>query len=242
MAMRLKASLDEERRAVKSKQELVTNVSHDLRTPLTSIFGYLQYIRENRYKDEVELMYYVDIAYQKARRLERMVNDLFDYTRMAYGQTKLARTQIDLTELLSQLAAELDPFVRQAEMELHLDGPEERLMLPADGDKLVRVFENLISNAVRYGKDGRRIDIIVRSDKVNNRAVVRVINYGDPIPAAQLPLIFERFHRVDKSRSDETGGTGLGLAIARSIVELHGGTIEAASSDAETCFTVTLPL
>ena len=240
MAKRLKTSLDEERRAVKSKQELVTNVSHDLRTPLTSIFGYLQYIRENRYKDEVELMYYVDIAYQKARRLERMVNDLFDYTRMAYGQTRLKRTPIDLMELMTQLAAELDPIVRPAGMELHLDGPEEPLTLLADGDKLVRVFENLLSNAVRYGKDGRRIDVVARAD--GDRAIVRVVNYGEPIPAAELPFIFERFHRVDKSRSDETGGTGLGLAIARSIVELHGGTIEAASSEAETCFTVTLPL
>lgn len=245
MASRLKASMEEERQAVQAKQELVTNVSHDLRTPLTSIKGYLQYIHENRYKDEVELMYYVDVAYRKAQRLDRMVNDLFEYTRVAYGQLKLNRTQIDMMELLGQLCTEMRMYVREAGMEIALHGPQgaspaERLLVWADGDKLVRVFENLISNAVQYGKEGKRIDIRLHGE--NGMAVARVINYGEPIPARDLPYIFDRFHRVDKSRSEQTGGTGLGLAIARNIAELHGGAIEASSDASETCFTVRIPL
>jgi signal transduction histidine kinase len=240
MSAKLKSSMEEERQAVQAKQELITNVSHDLRTPLTSIKGYLQYIHENRYKDEVELMYYADIAYQKTLRLERMVNDLFEYTRVAYGQTKLKLVPIDLRELLGQLSAELRLMAEEAGMELAMDGPEERVMIKADGDKLVRVFENLISNAVRYGRDGRRVDIRLRQS--GEMAEVRVINYGEPIPRKDLPYIFDRFHRVDKSRSADTGGTGLGLAIARNIVELHQGTITAASDEAQTCFTVKLPL
>lgn len=240
MSARLKSSMEEERQAVLAKQELVTNVSHDLRTPLTSIKGYLQYIHENRYKDEVELMYYADIAYQKTLRLERMVNDLFEYTRFAYGQTRLNLSRIDLRELLGQLCAELRLMAEEAGMELALDGPDEHVMIKADGDKLVRVFENLIANAVRYGRDGRRVDLTVRSS--GDKAEVRVINYGEPIPQKELPHIFDRFHRVDKSRSADTGGTGLGLAIARNIVELHQGTISAESDEAQTCFTVRLPL
>jgi len=240
MSARLKSSMEEERQAVQAKQELVTNVSHDLRTPLTSIKGYLQYIHENRYKDEVELMYYADIAYQKTLRLERMVNDLFEYTRFAYGQTRLNLSRIDLRELLGQLCAELRLMAEEAGMELALDGPDEHVMIKADGDKLVRVFENLIANAVRYGRDGRRVDLTVRPS--GDKAEVRVINYGEPIPQKDLPHIFDRFHRVDKSRSADTGGTGLGLAIARNIVELHQGTISAESDEAQTCFTVRLPL
>jgi len=249
MAAQLKSSMEEERQAVQAKQELVTNVSHDLRTPLTSIKGYLQYIHENRYKDEVELMYYADIAYEKAQRLDRMVNDLFEYTRVAYGQMKLHRVHIDLMELLGQLCTELRLLVTEAGMEISLDGPrgsgagsntEGRVLVSADGDKLVRVFENLIANAVQYGKDGRRIDLRLREE--GGMAVVQVVNYGEPIPISDLPLIFDRFQRVDKSRSDRTGGTGLGLAIARNIVELHGGTIDASSDATETCFTVRLPL
>jgi len=121
-----------------------------------------------------------------------------------------------------------------------MEGPVERVMVLADGDKLVRVFENLISNAVRYGQDGRRVDI--RLSQAGGMARVDVINYGEPIPQKDLPFIFERFHRVDKSRSADTGGTGLGLAIARNIVELHQGTITASSDEAQTCFTVRLPI
>jgi len=240
MAQQLKDSIEQERSAVKSKQELITNVSHDLRTPLTSIMGYLQYMQEDRYKDETELRYYVDVAHQKAQRLNRLVNDLFDYTRMAYGQMPLNQAHINVMELLSQLAADFQLSLQQSGMSMRLDGPSEPVMIFADGDNMMRVFENLLSNAIRYGREGRKVDVQVYCK--GGMAIVEVINYGLPIPAADLPFIFERFYRSDASRSEEYGGSGLGLAIVRSIVELHHGTITAASDEGRTCFEVRLPI
>jgi Signal transduction histidine kinase len=240
MARQWQASMEQERAAVRSNQELITNVSHDLRTPLTSIMGYMQYMHEERYRDEVELRHYIDIAFRKAQRLNRLVNDLFEYVRMTYGTMKLDREPIDLMELLRQLAAENRLALSESGMKLDIRGPDHPVILSADGDKLMRVFENLLTNAMKYGKDGRKVDVDVQPS--DGMVTVRVINYGEPIPAADLPHLFERFYRVEKSRSDEKGGTGLGLAIGRSIVELHGGTITASSDRSGTCFTVALPL
>jgi signal transduction histidine kinase len=241
MASQLQASLEEERLAVKGKNELVTNVSHDLRTPLTSIIGYLQLINEDRYQDEVELRYYVDIAYDKSLRLNRLVNDLFEYTSMGYGQTVLVLHEIDLLELIGQVAADFTLQLSDAGMELRLALPEDKIIILADGDKLMRVFENLISNAIKYGKEGRKIRISVAPES-DTMVTIRVVNYGIPIPARDLPYIFERFYRAEKSRSDETGGSGLGLAIVKSIIDLHEGSITASSDEHETVFQVKLPI
>jgi signal transduction histidine kinase len=240
MAKQLDASIQEERRAVQSKNELITNVSHDLRTPLTSIIGYLQFIDEDRYKDEVELRYYVSIIHEKAKRLHRLIQDLFEYTRMSYGQTVLNRHELDLIELIGQVAAEFSLQLQETGMELNLEAPKEKLLIYADGEKMMRVFENLISNAIKYGQDGKKIRITAEQKEAS--AVVRVVNYGVPIPAADIPHIFERFYRVEKSRSDETGGTGLGLAIVKSIVELHEGTVTLSSDERQTAFEIKLPL
>lgn len=240
MSRQLEASLEEERMAVQTKNELITNVSHDLRTPLTSVIGYLRLIEEDRYKDEVELRYYVNIAYEKSLRLGRMVNDLFEYTRMSHGDFKLQLADINLVELLGQLTAEFSLTLREEKMELQLHLTDESMIISADGDKLMRVFENLMANAMKYGRQGKWIDIELKRER--SVAVVRVINYGPPIPSTDLPHIFDRFYRVEKSRSDETGGTGLGLAIAKNIIEKHGGTIGTKSDSKETVFEVRLPL
>ncbi|WP_019120936.1 sensor histidine kinase [Brevibacillus massiliensis] len=240
MARRLQSSIAEERLAVQAKNELITNVSHDLRTPLTSMIGYLRLIEEDRYRDEVELRYYVNIAYEKTRRLYRLVEDLFEYTRVSYGQVRLELSPINLVELLGQLAAEYSLQLRDSQMEIQLAFCEEKVMITADGDKLMRVFENLIANAIKYGREGKRVEIAVSRE--NDMVVIDVVNYGDPIPATDLPHLFERFYRVEKSRSEETGGTGLGLAIAKSMIELHQGSITVSSSTAKTVFRVKLPV
>ncbi|MBS4174602.1 ATP-binding protein [Bacillus sp. FJAT-49736] len=240
ISSQLQQSLKEERNAVQAKNELITNVSHDLRTPLTSIIGYLRLIEEDRYNDEVELRYYVSIAFEKARSMERMVSDLFEYTRVNFGAIQLDYSTIDLVQLLSQLSAQFLPQLEEMQMEIQLKSEFECMIIEADGDKLVRVFENLISNGLKYGKDGKRIDL--RVGKEDNVAIVEVVNYGEPIPEEDLPFIFERFYRVEKSRSIDTGGSGLGLAITKSIVELHDGTIEAESNKRETKFKIMLPI
>lgn len=240
MAKQLKLSLEEERMAVQSKNELISNVSHDLRTPLTSIIGYLRLVNEDRYKDEVELRYYTDIAYSKSLRLGRLVNDLFEYTRIGYSP--LNRTDINLVELLGQLAVDfsLTGQTSKEGVQVQFTPTEEKISLSADGDKLMRIFENLLSNAVRHGKDAGRIDLKAFRD--GRSAIVQVINYGPPIPQHALPHLFERFYRADESRTDQTGGSGLGLAIVKSIVEAHEGSIEVTSNSDQTLFEVRLPL
>lgn len=236
----LETLIEEEKRAIRSKNELVTNVSHDLRTPLTSIIGYLRLIEEDKYKDEVELRYFVDVAYGKAKRLNLMVNDLFEFTKINNREMALRKVSFNLNELLRQLAAQFTPELIEAGMEIEFKTGSDDLMIEADPDKIMRVFENLISNAIKYGKDGKKVNLNVG---VNERcAVVKVINYGEAIPEKAIPFIFERMYRVEQSRSDETGGTGLGLAIAKGIVELHHGEINVTSNEAETIFEVQLPL
>jgi signal transduction histidine kinase len=240
MAEQLQTSIEEERRAERTKSELITNVSHDLRTPLTSIEGYLGLIEQDRYKDEVELRHYVHIAYEKTKRLHVLIDDLFEYTRLSGGSLTLKASHLDLVELIGQIAGQFQHDATQAGMQLRLSFPREKVPVSADGDKLVRVFENLLSNAIHYGKDGIFIDIILRKEKT--AAVAQVINYGEPIHPHHLPFIFDRFYRVEQSRSADTGGSGLGLAISKQIVELHGGSIRAESDSNRTLFEVRLPL
>jgi signal transduction histidine kinase len=240
MSKRLQNALEEELRAIQTKNELVTNVSHDLRTPLTSVIGYLRLIDSDRYKDEVELRLYTRIAYEKSLVLGRMVNDLFEYTKMASGQVAIHRSDINLIELIGQISADFTLQLTDAEMGLKLRSYGDQVMLYADGDKLMRLFANLISNAIKYGEKGSAVEVIVQTNL--DEAIVQVKNKGIPIPLADLPHIFDRFYRVEKSRSRETGGSGLGLAIVKSIVDLHHGSITATSDEEETMFEVRLPL
>jgi signal transduction histidine kinase len=239
LSQRLQLALDEERRAEQTKNELITNVSHDLRTPLTSVVGYLGLIEQDGYRDEVELRHYVSIAYDKSQRLHELIDDLFEYTRMRHDTIALKLAPINVVELLGQLLVQYHVPLGEAGMESGLASSENVIMVQADTSKLVRVFENLISNAMLYGKDGKRVDIAISAAQAT--VDVEVINYGDQIPALDLPYLFDRFYRVDKSRTQWSGGSGLGLAISKSIVEKHGGTIDVVSNAEYTSFRVTLP-
>ncbi|KOP66100.1 histidine kinase [Bacillus sp. FJAT-18019] len=238
MAKQLKLSLAEERMAVQSKNELISNVSHDLRTPLTSIIGYLRLVHEDQYKDEVELRYYTDIAYDKSLRLGGLVNDLFEFTRLGYSP--INRVEINLVELLAQLAVDFSLTGQHEGIEVVFTPATEKIMISSDGDKLMRTFENLLSNALRHGREAGRVDLNVSRDA--KQARVQVINYGPPIPQQAIPHLFERFYRADESRTDQTGGSGLGLAIVKAIVDAHHGTIQVFSTTERTMFEVCLPL
>lgn len=237
MSRQLHQSILEERNAEKTKNDLITGVSHDLRTPLTSILGFLEVIEEDRYQDEVELRYYVNIAYEKAQSLKKLIDDLFEYTRINNG-LPLDIREIDMAQFMRQLIEEFVPALEKAGLECKL-AAEEGLVVLADGAQLVRAYENLISNAIRYGESGKRIDIAVRSD--GNQVSISFTNYGDPIPERDLPFIFDRFYRVEASRSKQTGGTGLGLAITKSIVEVQGGEIRVRSDRQRTTFETRFP-
>lgn len=229
---------EEEHRAEQAKTELITSISHDLRTPLTSVLGYLELIGQSDQEDNGELQRYARIARQKALRLQKLIDGLFEYTRLAYGGLEVHRGPISLNNLLRQLAEEFIPILQQANMVEELQLPEKRLQVNADGDLLVRVFDNICANAVRYGQEGGRLTVSLAEK--DGQAEVRVTNYGPPIPESDLPHIFERLYRVDKSRHEQGGGAGLGLAIAKHIVELHGGTITVTSSTERTEFIVVL--
>ncbi|WJH30730.1 ATP-binding protein [Paenibacillus sp. CC-CFT742] len=240
MAEQLQQSLQEERSAVAAKNDLITGISHDLRTPLTSILGFLEYIEKDRYQDEIEMRYYVSIAYEKSLTLRKLIDDLFEYTRVSGGSLPLSLTPLNLNPFLMQLAEEFAPMLEEAGMTYKITGGQESLWIMAAPGELVRAYENLFSNAIRYGAQGKVVEIALSLDE--GEAVVRISNYGESIPAQDLPHLFERFYRVDKSRSRDTGGTGLGLAIAKSMIELHHGRIAAFSENGRTDFVTRFPL
>lgn len=230
-----KAIVDQKESA-QIKNDLITNVAHDLRSPLTSIVGYLDLINEDRYKNEVELRYYLQIIHQKSKDLHQLMDDLFEYTLVQNKESLTNEAPINMEEMLNQLAVQFQFQVRAAGMEIRQQilSTVNHPIVMGDGNKLARIFENLIQNAIRYGKDGRYIDITLSES--TNFIEINIINYGQVIPSIDLPYIFERFYRVEKSRSQHTGGSGLGLAIVKSIVELHGGQIEVESSLGRTAF------
>ncbi len=239
MSEQLKHSIEEERKAEKTKNDLITGVSHDLRTPLTSILGFLEVIEQERYQDEVEMRYYLNIAYEKSLALRRLIDELFEYTRINNG-LPLELGELDIGGLIGQLAEEFVPITEKAGMEIRFRVPEQEFKIRADGGLLVRAYENMIANAIQYGKSGRYIDIHIEQSE--EMLTVQIQNYGEPISERDLPFIFDRFYRADRSRSKQTGGTGLGLAITKSIIEVHGGSIAAHSSPRATRFETRLPL
>lgn len=238
ISKKLKERTVSEINAQKTKNDLITNVCHDLRTPLTSILGYLELIDNDKYRDEITLRHYVNIAHEKAKNLNVLINDLFELTKLRNNSINLNKMDINLVELVGQIVATFEYSFNRAEMESRLRFSEERLMVNADPEKLVRAFENLLSNAIKYGKEGHFVDIITKLE--DNMAVVQVINYGEPIPSFHLPYIFDRFYRADESRNSKIGGSGLGLAITKNIIELHNGEINVFSDEERTIFEIKL--
>ena len=232
--------MDRERESERTKNELITNIAHDLRTPLTSIIGYLEILVQKQDLPEETRARYVEIAYTKSKKLQQLINDLFGFTKLTYGKIAMRVSGLDLVKLLSQLLTEFYPSFEEAGLQYELESNVPALMITADPNLLARLFENLVNNAIKYGAEGKRIRVKVRGTE--KTAEVRVINYGKVIPADELPMIFDRFYRVEQSRSSSTGGTGLGLAIAKNIVEMHGGTISVTSDLSGTSFIVTLPV
>ena len=233
-------ALEEERRIEQSKDELITNVSHDIRTPLTSIIGYLGLIEEGKYQNEDELLKYTHTAYLKSKQMKVLVDDLFEYTKVRQSNVPLNAITFDMNQLIEQLTVDYELEASKKDKLINFIPQEDSLMMIGDTEKLVRVFDNLLSNALKYGVNGSQI--IITSDKIGNEVVIVVKNDGDPIPQEALDHLFDRFYRVEESRSQQTGGTGLGLAIAQSIVSLHGGYIYAKSNKNWTSFTIHLPL
>ncbi|WP_395387397.1 sensor histidine kinase [Pediococcus parvulus] len=233
-------SMNEERKIEQSKDELITNVSHDLRTPLTSIIGYLGLIENQQYKNEDDVLKYTHTAFLKAEQMKSLVEDLFEYTKVRQASTKMTFNQISVEPMLEQLAASFELEAEKKGMEIDAKATPKNIKIEGDSEKLGRLFNNLILNALKYAKGGKHINL--EATQKGDQIIFKVSNDGEQIPEKSLKHLFERFYRVESSRSKATGGTGLGLAIAQSIVELHHGKMSVTSSEKLTSFKVELPV
>lgn len=225
--------------AEQRKNDLVVYLAHDLKTPLTSVIGYLTLLRDEPQISQEFRAKYTGIALDKAERLETLINEFFDITRFNLTQLTLEPESVNLTRMLEQITFEFNPVLTEKSLhwDLHL---AQDIRIACDPDKLERVFDNLIRNAINYSYPDTAI--LVTMEQSGNHVAVRIENHGKTIPPEKLDRIFEQFFRLDTSRSSSTGGSGLGLAIAKEIVELHGGTIAAESANERIIFTVTLPM
>ena len=238
MVEELRRLMDKERESERTKNELITNVAHDLRTPLTSIIGYLELLSGPVKLNEEMQKKYLDITYKKSKRLQKLIEDLFGFTKLNYGKISMKVSKVDIVKLLSQMLEEFYPNFMEKNLAYELQSNVTAKVITADGNLLARLFDNLINNAIKYGSEGKKI--IVKVDATDTVVTVSVTNFGYVIPKEELPLLFEKLYRVEQSRSVNTGGTGLGLAIAKNIVDMHGGTIGVTSDLNGTVFTVKL--
>ncbi|STP87377.1 histidine kinase [Enterococcus cecorum] len=233
-------AIEEERKIKQSKDELITNVSHDIRTPLTSIIGYLGLIEDKQYHSEEELLKYTHTAFMKAKQMKSLVEDLFEYTKVRQSSVPIYYITFDMVQLVEQLAVDFELEAAKKGIEIIVQANQKQIMMEGDTEKIVRVFNNLISNALKYGKGATQI--VVELEQISQEVIITVKNNGQMIPQKSLEQLFDRFYRVEESRSQETGGTGLGLAIAQSIIALHGGYIYAKSNPEWTSFIMHLPI
>jgi signal transduction histidine kinase len=216
----------------------VANVSHELRTPLTAIRGYVEALTED--PPEAERRSFLEVISRQTTRMERLVRDLLRLARLDAGHETLERSTCALDTLVSGVITELQNTLatRQQHVDIRLDPTAATLV--ADPGKLHDVLRNLIQNASSYSPEQSRI--LIESRRAGDEIELRVSDEGPGLPAGDLKRVFERFYRVDRSRSRDPGGTGLGLAIVRHLVELHGGRVEAANrSGGGASFTVRLP-
>ncbi len=222
----------------KKKNDLVLFLAHDLKTPLTSIVAYLSMLDGHPDMPEEEREKYTHIALEKSLRLGELINEFFDITRYNLQNIELNPVEINLSMMLEQIADELYGVLQEKKLSCKVD-VEENLVVYGDPDKLARVFDNILRNAIAYCYENTRIEIAARMKR--GGVEITFTNEGNKIPGDMLQTIFEKFYRVDNSRSSGTGGAGLGLAIAKEIVEKHGGRIRAKSDELKTQFIVLLP-
>ncbi len=242
MAEQLQQKITQEREIENSKMELITGISHDLRTPLTSIIGYIELLQSASFRNEEEYQRFVQNAHSKAIHLKKMLDDLFEYTRLAWKEAQLHRETVDLTQMVNQLYFEFEPIAHEMGITAVKHIIPTPIYTQADSEKIARAIDNLLSNALRYSLTPSTIQIAMK--QTDTRIMIEIANEGMPLTKEQERRLFERFYKVDPSRHDHgmQSGTGLGLSIARSIVELHGGELHFTHLGKWFTFTIELPL
>ena len=221
-------SKNKAKEAEQKKSDLIMYMAHDLKTPLTSIIGYLTLLDEEKKLSKELREKYINIAYNKSLRLEELINQFFEITRYNLKDMPINKTNLDLSILFDQLIEEFYPMIEERRLKLEVNKPNS-LIYKADGDKLARSFANLLKNAICYSYENTTITVDVVETKKDIEIIFK--NRGVTIPEYKLEKIFEQFYRADESRGTNNGGAGLGLAITKDIIELHNGTIEAKSEN-----------
>ncbi|MEH7097243.1 HAMP domain-containing sensor histidine kinase [Neobacillus vireti] len=240
MASELNEMIERQRQAEKLKDELITNVSHDLRTPLTSIMGYLRLVKDHQFNNQAQLDEYVDIAYGKSEQLKKLIEDLFDFTRLTYQGVQFKKEKVSLNQMIRQLIDELDPIANDNQVTFRVDLPKEQVLMDVDPNQIVRALENVLTNAIKYSTPPG--DIHVNMYKNKHSVQISVSNPCESLSEEEVTRLFDRFYRVDASRSSNKSGAGLGLAITKSIIELHQGTIHVDYKNQVIQLTINLPL
>ncbi|WP_244193054.1 sensor histidine kinase [Paenibacillus taichungensis] len=225
MTEQLQQQIAKERELEKSKMDMITGISHDLRTPLTSIIGYIELLRTDSFQDKAEYDRFIQNTYNKAMHLKKLLDDLFEYTRLTSVDTKLELKKIDLHQLLDQLLFEFEPLAQENGIHIEKEIGDAPIMAFVDSDKIARAIDNLLMNALKYSFKPDTIHI--RMNMRHEHITIEVENKGAPLTIEQKDKLFDRFYKVDYSRSSEgiQTGSGLGLSIARNIAELHQGTL-----------------
>lgn len=239
MSLQLKNKFEHEREIENTKTELITNVSHDLRTPLTAIIGYLDILRNEKYKSKEEEKEYLTSTYNLSIKLKKLIDELFEYTKLCSSGIDLELEEVDLGSLLIQMLGEYTPVFEAKGLRIITDIDEE-ISIKIDIEKIVRVFDNILSNAEKYSI--KPSEIIVKAENKSDYAQISISNKGQHIGQDKLNKMFEKFYRVDISRSSNIEGSGLGLAISKKIVELHNGQIWAESEGNMVRIHIKLPI
>ncbi|MED2170598.1 HAMP domain-containing sensor histidine kinase, partial [Bacillus thuringiensis] len=239
MSKELENTFEQERRLERTKNELITNVSHDLRTPLTSIIGYLDLLKRGQYNNNTQLQEYLETTYSKSQRLKYLIDELFEYTRLSGIDAKLNLNEVDLSGLLEQIVGEYIPIFEKESLIVQKSITQEIIPIFIDAEKMVRVYENLFMNAIKYSMKPSQLFICL--ELMDNKAILKVSNKVERSPVSNPNKLFERFFRGDKARKNNQGN-GLGLAISKRIVELHDGNIHAEYKDGWMSFIVEHPI
>lgn len=232
IARRMEILMKQEQR---EKEDMIMYMAHDLRTPLTSVLGYLKLLKDRKDIPEDLRQHYTEIVLNKAARLEDLINEFFDVTRMGSSGAIFTTDTVNFSRMMEQLVYEFQPVFATKELTYALSVDSD-INVNIDAEKMVRVIENLLKNAVNYSYP--KTEILVDMKKKDRNCICTITNHGKTIPKEKLEHLFERFYRVD----DDDTGTGLGLVIVKQIIDLHGGNIVCQSSDERVIFTFTLPL
>ncbi|WP_342578646.1 HAMP domain-containing sensor histidine kinase [Psychrobacillus sp. FSL K6-2843] len=235
MSKELKSKFEHERQIVSAKNELITNISHDLRTPLTSIIGYVDLLRKKEYRDDEQLYDYLETIYSKSQNFSKLINELFEYTKLTSPDLKLNFTEVELGGLLEQILGEYMPILEKEGLDIQKSITEEDIHVSMDIEKIVRVYDNLLMNVIKYSKKPSilKVDLHI----VGIKAIFTISNQVENLPVQDVNKLFERFYRGDMARKED-GGSGIGLAISKRIIELHGGTIDANYREGWLTFTI----